>query len=125
MLIKKIYQIINIFTMMFVYHYVIIPFHPQYLPRHAPLILQSGGCRGGGCRGPKPTLFLYSNIIRVTFHQKLIACCDEIPQFLKTEEGLLLLVVDGKLSEKSNDLIENLNLKFQLSGKGLNWEYHI
>ena len=21
--------------MMFVYHYVIIPFHPQYLPRHA------------------------------------------------------------------------------------------
>ena len=22
--------------MMFVYHYLIIPFHPQYLPRHAP-----------------------------------------------------------------------------------------
>ena len=52
-------SIINIFTMMFVYHYVIIPFHPQYLPRHAPLILQSGGCRGGGCRGPKPSYFLY------------------------------------------------------------------
>ena len=33
---SKIYQIINIFTMMFVYHYVIIPFHLQYLPRHAP-----------------------------------------------------------------------------------------
>ena len=32
---SKIYQIINIFTMMFVYHYVIIPFQPQYLPRHA------------------------------------------------------------------------------------------
>ena len=38
--IAKIYQIINIFTMMFVYHYLILPVHPQYLPRHAPLILQ-------------------------------------------------------------------------------------
>ena len=43
-------SIINIFTMMFVYHYVIIPFHPQYLPRHAPLILESGGIQSGGIR---------------------------------------------------------------------------
>ena len=58
---SKIYQIINIFTMMFVYHYVIIPFHPQYLPKHAPLILQSGGIqsRGVDClRTPKFTLLL-------------------------------------------------------------------
>ena len=48
--------------MMFVYHYVIIPCHPQYLPRHAPLILQSGGIQGGGIRGPKPTHFLYSYV---------------------------------------------------------------
>ena len=46
--------------MMFVYHYVIIPFHPQYLPRHAP---QGGGCQGGGCRGTKPLNFLYSQKI--------------------------------------------------------------
>ena len=49
----------NIFTMMFVYHHVIIPFHPQNLPRHAPLILQSGGSRGGGSGGSKPLNFLY------------------------------------------------------------------
>ena len=42
--------------MMFVYHYVIIPFHPQYLPRHAP---QGGGCQGGGCRESKRLSFLY------------------------------------------------------------------
>ena len=42
--------------MMFVYHYVIIPFQPQYLPRHAP---QGEGIQGGGIGGPKPTLFLY------------------------------------------------------------------
>ena len=42
--------------MMFVYHYVIIPFHPQYLPRHAT---QGGGCQGGGCRGAKLSSFLY------------------------------------------------------------------
>ena len=35
--------------MMFVYYYVIIPFHPQYLPRHAPLILQGAGCQRAGC----------------------------------------------------------------------------
>ena len=27
----------------------IIPFNPQYLPKHAPDILQSGGCQSGGC----------------------------------------------------------------------------
>ena len=42
--------------MMFVYHYVIIPFHPQYLPRHAP---QGGGSQRGGSRVPKHTSFLY------------------------------------------------------------------
>ena len=36
--------------MMSVYHYVIIPFHPQYLPRHAPLILQGAGSQGAGSR---------------------------------------------------------------------------
>ena len=34
--------------MMFVYHYVIIPFNPQYLPKHAPLILQGGRSQRGG-----------------------------------------------------------------------------
>ena len=29
---------------------VIIPFHPQYLPKHVSLILQGGGCQRGGCR---------------------------------------------------------------------------
>ena len=33
---------------MFVYHYVIIPFHSQYLRKHAPLTLQSGGIQSGG-----------------------------------------------------------------------------
>ena len=76
---SKIYQIINIFRMMFVYHYVIIPlilknaykkiakysslsimevkpfpfiipFHPQYLSKHAPLILQGGGIQRGVIR---------------------------------------------------------------------------
>ena len=42
--------------MMFVYHYVIIPFHPQYLPRHAP---QGAGCQGAGCRESKRPSFLY------------------------------------------------------------------
>ena len=42
--------------MMFVCHYVIIPFHPQYLPRHA---LQGAGCQGAGCRGAKRLSFLY------------------------------------------------------------------
>ena len=41
---------------MFVYHYVIIPFHPQYLPRHAP---QGGGIQGGGIGGAEPPYFLY------------------------------------------------------------------
>ena len=39
--------------MMFVYHYVIIPFHPQYLPKHVSLILQGGRCQIGGCRCPR------------------------------------------------------------------------
>ena len=65
--IPKIYQFINIFRMMFVYHYVIIPFHPQYLPRYAPLILQNGGCPGGGCPVPKPATFLYYyNMTKIT-----------------------------------------------------------
>ena len=42
--------------MMFVYHYVIILFHPQYLPRHAP---QGGGIQGGGIGVPKLSTFLY------------------------------------------------------------------
>ena len=85
---SKIYQIINIFRMMFVYHYVIIPFdlknaykkiakysslsiikvkpfpfiipfNPKYLPKHVPLILQSGGSRGGGSGEAEPTSFFY------------------------------------------------------------------
>ena len=28
---------------------VIIPFYPQYLPKHAPLILQEAGCQRAGC----------------------------------------------------------------------------
>ena len=43
----KIYQIINIFRMIFVCHYVIVPFNPQYLPKHSPLILQGGGIQSG------------------------------------------------------------------------------
>ena len=35
--------------MIFVYHYVIIPFDPQHLPKHAPLILQGAGCKRAGC----------------------------------------------------------------------------
>ena len=73
MLIKKIYQIINIFRMMFVYHYVIIPFHPQYLPRHAPLILQGAGCQRAGCRWgrtPQFSLLLFSLIETLMFHFK-------------------------------------------------------
>ena len=46
---SKIYQTITTLRMIFVYHYVIIPFDPQYLPKHDPLILQSGGCKSGGC----------------------------------------------------------------------------
>ena len=63
--IAKIYQIINIFTMMFVYHYVIILFHPQYLPRHAPLILLSGGCQSGGCRWLRIPIFSLLMCIRL------------------------------------------------------------
>ena len=62
---SKIYQIINIFRMMFVYHYVIIPFNPQCLPKHAPLLLQGGGIqRGGiGClRTAKFTLLKYTKL---------------------------------------------------------------
>ena len=40
--------------MMFVYHYVTIPFHPQYLPRHAP---QGGGIQRGGIRWPETHKF--------------------------------------------------------------------
>ena len=40
--------------MMFMCHYVIIPFHPQYLPRHAP---QGAGCQGAGCRWLKTLKF--------------------------------------------------------------------
>ena len=47
---------------MFVCHYVIIPFHPQYLPRHAP---QGGGIQGGGIGVPKLSYFLYYCIITV------------------------------------------------------------
>ena len=46
--------------MMFVYHYVIIPFHPQYLPRHAP---QGGGIQRGGIRWPETYKF---SLLRVT-----------------------------------------------------------
>ena len=48
--------IINIFTMMFVYHYLIIPFQPQYLPRHAP---QGAGIQGAGIGGAELSNFLY------------------------------------------------------------------
>ena len=31
------------------YHYVIIPFDPQHLPKHALLILQGAGCKRTEC----------------------------------------------------------------------------
>ena len=31
--------------------------HLQYLPKHAPLILQSGGCKSGGCWWPETLKF--------------------------------------------------------------------
>ena len=52
--------------MMFVYHYVIIPFHPQY--RHAP---QGGGIQGGGIGGSKLSYFLYYHALSERKHQKL------------------------------------------------------
>ena len=69
------------------YYYVIIPFHPQYLPRHAPLILQSGGSRGGGSRwGITPKFSLLTQTHRQTefynirFHPLLdILECDATP----------------------------------------------
>ena len=58
---SKIYQIINILRMMFVYHYVIIPFHPQYLPRHAPSnINREQGSKEQGSVDTEPATFLYS-----------------------------------------------------------------
>ena len=51
--------------MIFVYRYVIIPFNPQYLPKHVPLILQGAGCQRAGCQWLKtlnfPLLSSYSN----------------------------------------------------------------
>ena len=47
---------------MFVYHYVIIPFHTQYLPRHAP---QGAGIQGAGIGDPKPLSFLYWGAVSV------------------------------------------------------------
>ena len=44
---------------MFVYHYLIIPFHPQYLPKHAP---QGGGIQGGGISGAKLSTFHYYSV---------------------------------------------------------------
>ena len=56
--------------MMFVYHYVIIPFHPQYLPRHAP---QGGGCQRGGCWWPKTLKFsLLQNDLMDDFGSKIV-----------------------------------------------------
>ena len=46
---SKIYEIINIFRMIFVYHYIMIPLNSRFLPKYAPLILQSGGCQSRGC----------------------------------------------------------------------------
>ena len=42
--------------MMFVCYYVIIPFQPQYLPRHAP---QGAGIQGAGIGVPKLSTFHY------------------------------------------------------------------
>ena len=43
---------------------VIIPLHPHYLPRHAPLILQRAGIQRAGIRWPKTYNFsLLSEII--------------------------------------------------------------
>ena len=36
---------------------VIIPFHPQYLPKHAPLTLQGEGGQRGGSWWPKTIIF--------------------------------------------------------------------
>ena len=36
--------------MMFVYHYVIIPFHPQYLPRHAHCKVEGAEVEGAVAR---------------------------------------------------------------------------
>ena len=45
--------------MMFVYHYVIIPFHPQYLP---DMPLREEGAKEEGASGPKPlSLHYYGN----------------------------------------------------------------
>ena len=54
--------------MMFVCHYVIISFHPQYLPRHAP---QGGGIQGGGIGGSKLSYFLYSACLFFLSYQDL------------------------------------------------------
>ena len=59
---------------MFMCHYVIIPFRPQYLPRHAP---QGAGIQGAGIGDPKPALFLYSNLnlnIELNFDTMLTVC---------------------------------------------------
>ena len=57
--------------MMFVYHYLIIPFHPQYLPRHAPLILQGAGCQRAGCRWLRIGIF---TLLSVKFWCLFCAC---------------------------------------------------
>ena len=79
--------------MMFVYHYVIIPFHPQYLPRHTPLILQGGGCQRGGCqrgggrwhRTPKFSLLL----LTLSNMQSLILQQGKVSEVLPKGEGYM------------------------------------
>ena len=56
--------------MMFVYHYVIIPFHPQYLPKHAPLILPGEGAKEEGAVAQNRPIF--STVILWTLHTRLL-----------------------------------------------------
>ena len=66
--------------MMFVYHYVIIPFNPQYLPKHAPLILQ-GAKEQGAVVSERPNfLYSYPTLIeengKVKSNQQFAGCLD-------------------------------------------------
>ena len=84
--------------MIFVYHYVIIPFNPQYLPKHAPLILQSGGIQSGRIgwlRTPKFTLL--TEIL-------MTAGLDEI------EKGETFEIVFTKEQQKSDQREEDRNV---------------
>ena len=63
---SKTYQIITIFRVTFVYHYIIIPFDPQYLLKDALLILQGAGSKRAGSgwlETPPFTLLTFNTVI--------------------------------------------------------------